>query len=136
MLQSTPLSLRFSIDDQRIETSSQYADARPHADLFITTLPSLDLEITSAYLGSGDFDWIPATHKVADPELGNMVEHDRLEVTAPSDPLPGSTGQLLYDHLAFVQGEVRERRGVRLAIDVGDEDFLSLQLVAARTLEG
>ena len=71
-----------------IEASSQYADARPHADLFITTLPSLDLEITSAYLGSGDFDWIPATHKVADPELGNMVEHDRLEVTAPLGPPP------------------------------------------------
>jgi hypothetical protein len=72
---------------------------------------------------------------VCDPEFANGIGQTETAVAEPGDPVADAPSQLLYDHLAFVQGEALERRGTRLAIDVKDDDSLILQLVASRVLE-
>ena len=127
MLDRTPLSLRFSIDGEPLEASCTYAEARPHGDFLATTLPSLGLSLLSAYVGSGEFDYVPVVHKTTDAEMGNDVELDEVPAPDPGAPDdPGSVERLLYDHLNRLQIAVRERRGETLSIDVSDEAIEAL----------
>jgi hypothetical protein len=78
---------------------------------------------------------VPAVHIVPDgEESGARVEHSEMKVPPPSDPWPGSTAYLLYDHLALVQDEAHERGGATLAIRATDKAFATLTLASRGAL--
>jgi hypothetical protein len=131
VLESTPLSVSFSVDGEPVEASCRYSEARPLGDFFATTLPGLGLRVVSVYLGSGEFDYVPALHKVSDDRLGNDTEEGRLPAPSPAGPEPGSLAQLLYDHLAVLQTTLAEHRGRELSIDLGEKQISELGLAAA-----